>query len=406
MIRIGWPDIMAAAEAALASDVDRQPTDTERRILRAMARGIATVLGSELHAPGEPPEAAFEEVALVNDDGATVTLEPSHAMSDDLTLTLPPNAGSAGQSLVTDGNGGLSWASGGAGVTSIGDGDGIDCTPNPITATGTIAVDTTVARRNAANTFTTGNQTMQALVLPEQGASPAAVANASVFYTLDQNGFTVAHIRDPDGTEYHLQWDFYFIARNVQGSAVTRGQPVYVFGATGQIPEVKLAKADDAATMPAIGVILDNVANNAFCRVMFHGQVDSLNTNAYAEGDLLYVDPSTAGTLTATEPAHPNLPQPVAVVTRQHLTQGSIFVSAGEMDGHSFGTNENTWTIGDTTAGTKTVAFAAAFTGNLSWAPTAARTLTLPDKTGTVATLDDTISLGMAVAVASLGIIR
>jgi len=68
-----------------------------------------------------------------NGNGVTVTA-PS-ALAASYTLTLPPNDGTTGQVLTTDGNGVTTWTTNGAGtVTSVG-GTG---TVNGLTLTGTV----------------------------------------------------------------------------------------------------------------------------------------------------------------------------------------------------------------------------------------------------------------------------
>lgn len=71
-----------------------------------------------------------------SDNGKTISLAAPASLSASYTLTLPPNDGTNGQYLSTDGNGVLSWTAGdGSGtVTSVG-GTG---TVNGLTLTGTV----------------------------------------------------------------------------------------------------------------------------------------------------------------------------------------------------------------------------------------------------------------------------
>ncbi len=52
-----------------------------------------------------------------------------------------------------------------------------------------------------------------------------------------------------------------------------------------------------------------------------------LNTNAYTQGDLLYVDPITPGALTNVPPTYPNLAIPVGIVIVRNAVQGAIYVN-------------------------------------------------------------------------------
>lgn len=119
---------------------------------------------------------------------------------------------------------------------------------------------------------------------------------------------------------------------NNNGAALSDGQVVYITGAQGQRPTVALADADIEATSSAtIGIVTEPIANGAEGFVTLSGLVRHVNTSAWAEGAELWVS-ATAGELTATKPASPQVAFFVGVVVRQHATAGSIFVRAA-MDG-------------------------------------------------------------------------
>lgn len=82
------------------------------------------------------PVASENGFITVSDNDKIITLAAPSALAADYTLTLPPNDGSNGQFLSTNGNGVLSWTAGdGSGtVTSVG-GTG---TVNGLTLTGTV----------------------------------------------------------------------------------------------------------------------------------------------------------------------------------------------------------------------------------------------------------------------------
>ena len=117
-----------------------------------------------------------------------------------------------------------------------------------------------------------------------------------------------------------------FTARNNTGVTITRGQPVYISGALGQNPTIQKARADAYSTMDAVGVAADNIGNNQTGPVQIIGILDNLNTSAFADGDTLYVSPTIAGGLTATEPVAPNWAVQVGFVAHAHPTQGKILV--------------------------------------------------------------------------------
>ena len=96
--------------------------------------------------------------------------------------------------------------------------------------------------------------------------------------------------------------------RNDEATALTIGEVVYVSGANGTHVLVKRAQATtDALSANTIGLVLDSsISAGADGKVILHGTLEGLNTNAFNEGDLLWLSPSVAGGLTATKPTAPN----------------------------------------------------------------------------------------------------
>ena len=59
-----------------------------------------------------------------------------------------------------------------------------------------------------------------------------------------------------------------FKAKNNQGSAITKGQVVYIKGVSGTVPTVGLARANSASTMPAFGLVLANANDQAEVQIV------------------------------------------------------------------------------------------------------------------------------------------
>ena len=123
--------------------------------------------------------------------------------------------------------------------------------------------------------------------------------------------------------------------KNAETTAtMTSGNVVYISGYQNEnLALVKLAKADSAATMPAIGVVYgDDIAPDAEGLAVAYGKVNQMNTNGYNVGETLYVSNVYAGYMTTVKPrddqdANPDLIQNVGVVTRQDNQHGSMFVT-------------------------------------------------------------------------------
>jgi len=77
-----------------------------------------------------------------------------------------------------------------------------------------------------------------------------------------------------------------------------------------------------------LGVTAENIADGADGKVVEFGKIKQLNTEAYSDGTVLWLDPAVAGGFTATEPSAPNLKIATAIVINAHPTTGVIFVRA------------------------------------------------------------------------------
>jgi hypothetical protein len=97
---------------------------------------------------------------------------------------------------------------------------------------------------------------------------------------------------------------------NVETSTITKGQPVYAFGGTGDRLTVKLAyNTGDSTSAQTIGLVWSSsIGANQKGLILIQGQLDSLNifpTATWSDGDAVYLG-ATAGTLTKTKPSAPN----------------------------------------------------------------------------------------------------
>lgn len=114
---------------------------------------------------------------------------------------------------------------------------------------------------------------------------------------------------------------------NAESVAITKGQVVYAFGATGNRMSVKLANnSSDATSAKTVGVVLDSsiaAGNPGYIRLV--GVVDGLNLGSYADGDTLYLD-ATNGSVTATKPYAPNHLVYVGIVERANNGNGQLYV--------------------------------------------------------------------------------
>ena len=108
--------------------------------------------------------------------------------------------------------------------------------------------------------------------------------------------------------------------------ALTKGQVVYISGVSGEVATVGLADADNAATMPAFGLVFDDANANASVDIVTFGSLLGLDTSGFSVGDIIYVS-TTAGALTATPPTGESSQiQNIGKVQRSHAAAGIIKV--------------------------------------------------------------------------------
>ena len=115
--------------------------------------------------------------------------------------------------------------------------------------------------------------------------------------------------------------------KNTYGSSIGKGVPVYLTGTVGSTNtiEVSLARADTAASMPAIGVLNQSLANNATGYVTIVGSLKNINTSDFSVGNVIFVGPT--GGLTNVRPTSTgHLVQNIGRVGRSNANTGELFI--------------------------------------------------------------------------------
>jgi hypothetical protein len=82
---------------------------------------------------------------------------------------------------------------------------------------------------------------------------------------------------------------------------------IRVNGSSGTRLKIALAQGDgDPNSAETIGLVAETIGNNSSGFVITKGLIRSINTNAFNEGDVLYLSPTTPGGLTNVKPQAPN----------------------------------------------------------------------------------------------------
>lgn len=118
----------------------------------------------------------------------------------------------------------------------------------------------------------------------------------------------------------------YIFVRNSTGAQLNKGTIVYVSGANGTHVQVTPASASsDATSARTVGWLAEDIANNASGLCQIEGYLEGVNTQAFDEGNQLYLS-TTAGGFTATKPQAPTHLVYVGVVAKKSAGNGKVFV--------------------------------------------------------------------------------
>jgi hypothetical protein len=103
------------------------------------------------------------------------------------------------------------------------------------------------------------------------------------------------------GIDAHIQ------VYNQSGSPFTKGQVVRQDGSSGTRLKVVLALGtDDTNSATTIGLVAQSIGNNSSGFIITNGLLRGIDTNAFNEGDTIWLSATTPGGLVNTRPTQPN----------------------------------------------------------------------------------------------------
>jgi len=116
--------------------------------------------------------------------------------------------------------------------------------------------------------------------------------------------------------------------KNVSGGTLNAGTLVRVAPTanppSGNVLEVDVADNSVASTMPAVGILIEQIADEAEGDAVAFGRASGFSTSGYTEGDPIWV--GTNGGFTGTKPTGTALIQRVGQIIKVHPSNGSIEV--------------------------------------------------------------------------------
>ncbi len=137
---------------------------------------------------------------------------------------------------------------------------------------------------------------------------------------------SLSYLMNSSNVLCHIGQQLFAYVKNAEAVTITKGQPVYLYQASGNKATVKLAyNTSDAGSAKTLGLAAEDISSNHNGFVICQGVLSGINTGSYNEGDTLYLG-ATAGTLTATKPYAPNHLVYIGVVEKANNGAGQIYV--------------------------------------------------------------------------------
>jgi hypothetical protein len=193
------------------------------------------------------------------------------------------------------------------------------------------------------------------------------IADTLRLYVEDIEGFSFYKYLDSTGMKREVLRDSMILVYNNTGSGIVSNRVVHATGSFNNFPTVGLARSNSISTMPAVGVTIEDIADNSYGRVMQVGILENIDTSAFSVGDVLYVHNTIAGVVRKTSPLTPNLSQEIGTVLVSDVSSGAIQIIARGLTGDEYGTAQNSFSIGDGAAGSKTLVFNAGTDLSIIW---------------------------------------
>ncbi|RKX66678.1 MAG: hypothetical protein DRP42_02640 [Tenericutes bacterium] len=145
---------------------------------------------------------------------------------------------------------------------------------------------------------------------------------------LSSTGSSVSWVNQED-IEVEKTSKVVLTVKNVSGGTLSKGAVVHAAPTanppSGNVIEVLAAENDVTASMPAIAILNEQLADDAEGEAVMFGRVSGIDTSSFSTGDELFVS-DIAGTFTSTKPTGTKLIQKIAVVIKVHASNGTIEV--------------------------------------------------------------------------------
>jgi len=222
------------------------------------------------------------------------------------TISISSSTSPNGYLLSADGSGGVIFTPAStSGLTSV-----VGISPISSAVSGGVVSVSLNANYQTAGTYVTG----------VVGTSPiSASGTTSVTVTIDQTALTAGAATTAEGLRTYV--------KNTSGSAMTKGQAVYVSGADGTNVTIQLATAStEAGSSKTLGILYQGLENNEFGWVVESGYLGGIDTSAATAGDSVWLGNTPGSLVFGAPPAEPSNSVYLGVVARSNINNGEILV--------------------------------------------------------------------------------
>ena len=311
-----------------------------------------------------------ERIKVITNGGGTSqsVLDTLASLQTQINNLIPSQTGNSGKYLTTNGTA-LSWATvSGSGLTYQGTWNASTNTPTLASSTGVSGyyyivsvagstnldgitdwqagdwlvfngtvwqkIDQSWATAGVNNNITSMTGITGGISSPDfiQFDTAATVTNATgkLYYNAEDQFQTLSFQMNGNQIQ-HIGEELYY--RVKLSSAATKGQVLMftgTLGASGGLTAAPATSLQPEESSYILGVAAETGSTNDWVFVTTFGEVKSINTTggaeSWAQGDVLYYNPSVTGGLTKTKPAVPNAICLVAAVVHVSSSNGVLFV--------------------------------------------------------------------------------
>jgi hypothetical protein len=221
-------------------------------------------------------------------------------------------------------------------ITSNDEFDGDVVGPASATDNAVARYDSTTGKLIQNSTVTINdNGTLEAVNGISFDTTPTSAPTAAGSLSWNSSDGTLDLVMKGGNVVQQIGEEQYYTVRNETGSTIANGTPVMANGVTsgsGRITVTPAIANGSIDELRFIGLTTESITNGINGYVTSFGYVRGLDTRGtpygetWAEGDVIYVSPTTAGYLTNVEPTAPNLKIVVAIVITRNQTSGVLLV--------------------------------------------------------------------------------